>query len=68
VAKQYLSDHSQFNATAAEWTTTYASGKKQNEQVNQMVEMGFSEELARSALLAAGGDAQVALEKLLAAS
>ena len=37
-------------------------------QVNQMVEMGFSEESARSALLAAGGDAQVALEKLLAAS
>jgi len=68
VAKQYMMDHGLFRATAAEWTSTYASGTKQNEQVNQMVEMGFSEESARSALLAAGGDAQVALEKLLAAS
>jgi len=39
-----------------------------SQQVNQMVEMGFSEESARSALLAAGGDAQVALERLLASS
>lgn len=37
VAKQFLTDQSLFKTTAAEWTATYASGSKQNEQVSGKV-------------------------------
>lgn len=67
VAKQYLSDYKQFEATARYWTEMYASTKdSSNEKVQQLVEMGFAQEAAMRALLASQGDANAALEMLLA--
>eukprot|EP00826_Nyctotherus_ovalis_P045837 TRINITY_DN5108_c0_g2_i10.p2 TRINITY_DN5108_c0_g2~~TRINITY_DN5108_c0_g2_i10.p2 ORF type:complete len:144 (+),score=26.85 TRINITY_DN5108_c0_g2_i10:632-1063(+) len=52
VAKQYIESRALFDATAREWTKKYAKDPAlvQEEQIQRLTEMGFSEELARTAL------------------
>ncbi|KAL9335436.1 hypothetical protein Peur_072617 [Populus x canadensis] len=62
----YLRDHQTFVGTARYWTETFAktSSLGVEEKVQKLVEMGFPEALARSALESVGGDENLALEKL----
>ncbi|KAB5525187.1 hypothetical protein OIU77_007462 [Salix suchowensis] len=66
VAQQYLRDYQTFVGTARYWTETFAktSSLGVEEKVQKLVEMGFPEALARSALESVGGDENLALEKL----
>ncbi|XP_065872747.1 ubiquitin-conjugating enzyme E2 27 isoform X1 [Euphorbia lathyris] len=63
---QYLKDYQTFVGTARYWTETFAKSSRLGveEKVQKLVEMGFSEALARSALDSVGGDENLALEKL----
>lgn len=67
VAKQYLEDHAAWIAQAKNWTETYAMEHSTvlGEKIKRLAEMGFPEATVRAALEAAGGDENVALEKLL---
>lgn len=65
VAKQYLSDLPLFESTARHWTQTYASEATSEKNLNQLVEMGFSVEDAKTALENAGGDLNSAVAALL---
>ncbi|GJY06600.1 ubiquitin-conjugating enzyme E2 27 [Tanacetum coccineum] len=67
VAKQYLTDHAAFTATARRWTEEFAmvSSAEYNRKVQMLIEMGFPETLVKNTLEAAGGDETVALERLL---
>lgn len=65
VAKQYISNHKLFEQTAKNWTETYANENAQTEKITRIVEMGFSPDAARDALLRAGGDEMKAVERLL---
>ncbi|XP_078434048.1 ubiquitin-conjugating enzyme 27 [Wolffia australiana] len=66
VAQQYLRDYSTFVATARYWTEAFAKNADAGveEKVRKLTEMGFPENAARAALEAAGGDENMALEKL----
>lgn len=66
VAEQYLRDHQTFVNTARYWTEAFAktSSRGVEEKVQKLTEMGFTEALARKTLEEAGGDENVALEKL----
>ncbi|KAJ4850148.1 Ubiquitin-conjugating enzyme E2 27 [Turnera subulata] len=66
VAQQYLRDYQTFVGTARYWTETFAkpSSLGVEEKVSKLVEMGFPEVLVRSTLESAGGDENLALEKL----
>jgi len=68
VAKQYLTDKSDFDRTAKQWTELYAHqdqavGMKQ--KVKKFIDMGFDEARVLDVLSAAGGDEAKAMEELL---
>mmetsp|Transcript_6752 Transcript_6752/g.10668 ORF Transcript_6752/g.10668 Transcript_6752/m.10668 type:complete len:190 (+) Transcript_6752:152-721(+) len=64
VANEYKTSLQKFNQTAAQWTQQFA--KDQDEaNVRSLVDMGFSEEQAKKALLETGGNLDQAVEKLL---
>lgn len=65
VAGEYLNDHKLYSDNARKWTQMYANPNAKNEKLDRLVEMGFSREAAMVALAAAGGDENVALERLL---
>lgn len=69
VAKQYLSDFETYKKTAKHWTEAFANPNStaHEEKVRQLVEMGFERAAVVRALQDAGGDENVALEKLLGA-
>jgi ubiquitin-conjugating enzyme (huntingtin interacting protein 2) len=62
----YLRDYQTFLGTARYWTETFAKRGSLGiqEKLAKLVEMGFSEDIARSALDSCGGDENAALEKL----
>ncbi|XP_047055851.1 ubiquitin-conjugating enzyme E2 27 [Lolium rigidum] len=66
VAQQYLRDKSTFVNTARYWTEAYAKSDStgMEEKVQKLVEMGFPEDMVRSALKSVNGDENMALEKL----
>jgi ubiquitin-conjugating enzyme (huntingtin interacting protein 2) len=66
VAQQYLRDYQTFLGTARYWTETFAKRGSLGiqEKLAKLVEMGFSEDIARNALDSCGGDENAALEKL----
>eukprot|EP00850_Spirogloea_muscicola_P011415 SM000071S21039 [mRNA] locus=s71:64754:66222:+ [translate_table: standard] len=66
VAQQYLKDYVTFVGTARYWTDNFATRKDVGlaEKVAKLVEMGFADAAARSALESCGGDENAALEKL----
>jgi ubiquitin-conjugating enzyme (huntingtin interacting protein 2) len=67
VAKEYITDIAKFRRTAKHWTDSYANPKASNEKINRLLEMGFSRDAVLVALQLAGGDENVALERLLGA-
>ncbi|XP_010555576.1 PREDICTED: ubiquitin-conjugating enzyme E2 27 [Tarenaya hassleriana] len=67
VAQQYIKEHQTFVTTARYWTETFAKNSSLEEKVTRLVEMGFGEAQVRSALESAGGDENLALEKLCSA-
>ncbi|CAA7396322.1 unnamed protein product [Spirodela intermedia] len=66
VAQQYLRDYPTFVATARYWTEAFAKNVNTGteEKVQKLMEMGFPEDLVRTALEAVNGDENLALEKL----
>ncbi|KAJ0779958.1 putative ubiquitin-conjugating enzyme E2, UBA-like superfamily, Ubiquitin-associated [Helianthus annuus] len=66
VAKQYLSDHATYVATARRWTEDFAKASSSgfSGKVQKLVEMGFPEGLVKKTLEAFGGDENMALERL----
>ncbi|CAI5488688.1 unnamed protein product [Closterium sp. Naga37s-1] len=66
VAQQYLKDYQTFVNTARYWTEAFAKRPSLalDDKVKKLVEMGFAEASARSALEKCGGDENAALEKL----
>jgi len=66
VAQQYLRDYPTFLGTARYWTEAFARRVSigTEEKVQKLVEMGFPEALVRTTLENAGGDENMALEKL----
>ncbi|KAG8054111.1 hypothetical protein GUJ93_ZPchr0001g33056 [Zizania palustris] len=62
----YLRDYSTFSATARYWTDAFAKSTStgMEEKVQKLVEMGFPEDMVRSALKSVNGDENMALEKL----
>ncbi|XP_057972591.1 ubiquitin-conjugating enzyme E2 27 [Malania oleifera] len=69
VAQQYRREYQTFVGTARYWTETFAKASSlgDEEKVQRLVEMGFSESLVRNTLKDVGGDENMALEKLLSA-
>ncbi|KAJ3678240.1 hypothetical protein LUZ60_002043 [Juncus effusus] len=69
VAQQYLRDYAKFVATAQHWTEAFAKRTSVGieEKVQKLVEMGFPEDMVRSALKSVNGDENLALEKLCSA-
>uniref|UniRef100_A0A7S0J5X8 E2 ubiquitin-conjugating enzyme n=1 Tax=Calcidiscus leptoporus TaxID=127549 RepID=A0A7S0J5X8_9EUKA len=65
VAKQYKENYDNFKGTAKYWTETYAMSPETNDALKNLQDMGFPEDLCRSALDKYGGDANQALEFLL---
>eukprot|EP00249_Psilotum_nudum_P000732 c12837_g1_i1 orf=683-1267(-) len=66
VAEQYLKHPATFEATAQYWTESFAKRNSLglHEKVAKLVEMGFSEDIATTALQSCNGDENAALEKL----
>uniref|UniRef100_A0A7S0HCH6 E2 ubiquitin-conjugating enzyme n=1 Tax=Hanusia phi TaxID=3032 RepID=A0A7S0HCH6_9CRYP len=64
VAQEYKSSIEKFKTTAKLWTERYAK-EGSMESIQPLLDMGFSEEQAKDALLEAHGDVQAAVEKLL---
>lgn len=68
VASQYMSDIKAFNATAKQWVEEYANPEKNlQNKIKGLVEMGFSEEDAKNALIKNDNDVEKALNSLLGA-
>lgn len=69
VAQQYIKEQNTFISTARYWTEAFAKASSLGveEKVKRLIEMGFPEDLVRSALEAVGGDENLALEKLCSA-
>ena len=66
VANQYMGDINAFNETAKQWVQTYAMPNGQlNAKIKELVEMGFSEEKAKSALEKTDNNVEQALNILL---
>lgn len=69
VANMYLSNYEQFCSTARFWTESYASDgttiKEVHPSVKRLMDMGFTEESVRQALLDCKGDENAAVEVLL---
>mmetsp|Transcript_6168 Transcript_6168/g.19819 ORF Transcript_6168/g.19819 Transcript_6168/m.19819 type:complete len:192 (+) Transcript_6168:85-660(+) len=65
VATEYKRSREKFNQTAKLWTEQYAKGNSKA-AIQPLLDMGFTEDQSRAALLATGGDLDAAVEKLLA--
>jgi len=65
VARMYLTDRARFDATAAHWTRSHATGLKSDHKVATLVAMGFAADRARAALDECGGDEAAAAGSLL---
>ena len=66
VAKQFKEKREEFDKTAREWTEKYANPNLIREkQIEKIVEMGFSKELAIEALEAVGWDESAAINSLV---
>lgn len=66
VANQYKSDIKLFNETAKAWTDEYANPKKViNKKLKNLMDMGFDEKKAMSALTASNMDEEKAINSLL---
>jgi ubiquitin-conjugating enzyme (huntingtin interacting protein 2) len=67
VANQYRTHFSTYEKTAKYWTEAFANPHSDGdeEKIGKIVEMGFDRAAAVSALKAAGGDENAALEALL---
>lgn len=66
VAKQYKEDYKSYCNTAKYWTETYATSASVDETMQMLMGMGFAEQQCRVALDKCRGDANQALEHLLA--
>ena len=64
VAGEYKRSREKFNQTAKLWTEQFAKGNG-TAALQPLLDMGFTEDQARTALLASGGDLDAAVEKLL---
>lgn len=64
----YLTDKAAFDKMARYWTESFAMPSRvdNKEKIQRIVEMGFNETAAISALQATAGDENAALEQLLA--
>lgn len=70
VARQYLGNLREFEQTAKQWTEAYAHGNQvvsKADKVKRIIEMGFPEDAAASALEKTNGDEIAAMEMLLGA-
>jgi ubiquitin-conjugating enzyme (huntingtin interacting protein 2) len=67
VAEMYKTKPDEFTQTAKYWTETFAKSNQgeSDEKVSQIVEMGFTADAARKALMANGWDETLALNSLL---
>jgi len=66
VARMYKADYDCFCSTAKYWTETYANAPKSNSEViQQLMEMGFSDERCEKALRECDNDQNAAIELLL---
>eukprot|EP00597_Dinobryon_sp_UTEXLB2267_P006858 CAMPEP_0170082356 /NCGR_PEP_ID=MMETSP0019_2-20121128/17975_1 /TAXON_ID=98059 /ORGANISM="Dinobryon sp., Strain UTEXLB2267" /LENGTH=166 /DNA_ID=CAMNT_0010297207 /DNA_START=35 /DNA_END=535 /DNA_ORIENTATION=- len=69
VATMYKERHAEFLTTAKYWTESYAkpagTSSELHPSVKKMMDMGFEEEAAKSALLKCKGDENAAIEALL---
>lgn len=65
MARQFKTDKKLFEYTAKTWTDNFAKEKTVDDKVKQLMEMGFSEEICREALLRYDYDENLALNFLL---
>jgi len=67
VAGQYKRNRPEFDRNAKQWVSLYARDIEivQQEKVTRIIEMGFEESVARTALENAGWDESIALNSLL---
>lgn len=65
VAKMYLSDRKQFDATAKQWTETYAKPTNEEDVIKKICDMGFDRETARKALEKHDWDEGAAVNEIL---
>ena len=67
VAKQYLSNRKLFEQTAKDWTKKFAKDPAvvHAEKLKKLMEMGFSEEVAKGALEKQGWDEDAAVNSLI---
>merc|ERR1712083_582245 len=65
VADMYKNNRAEFDQTAKHWTESFAQPKKDtSEYVQQIVEMGFTEDQAKAALVKSNNDVTLALNNL----
>lgn len=65
VAKQYMSNYKEFEKTAKQWVKDYANPANLEKKVQDIVEMGFTEEQARQALNENEQNVEKAISSLL---
>ena len=65
VANMYKTDMAEFNWKAAEWTSTFAKEETQEDKVNKILEMGYTEEQAKEALEKYDFSVELAINYLL---
>ncbi len=65
VANMYKTDMAEFNWKAAEWTSTFAKEETQEDKVNKILEMGYTEEQAKEALEKYDWSVELAINYLL---
>ena len=66
VAKQYMTDINLFNATAKHWVEEYANpGRNLQKKIKELVDMGFSEQQAKTALQQNDEDVEKAINALV---
>ena len=68
VANMYKTDIAEFNRKAAEWTTTFAKEETQDDKVQKILEMGYTEDQAKEALEKYDYSVELALNFLLGGS
>ena len=66
MAGQFKDKKAEFDRTAREWTKNYANPEKiRKDKIEKIIEMGFSQAQAISALESVSWDEQEAIQKLL---
>ena len=66
VAKQYMSDINLFNATAKHWVEEYANPDRNlQKKIKELVDMGFNEQQAKTALKQNDEDVEKAINSLV---